>query len=153
MSYGGNFMNTNLHLFMVKHGAVVALLGACSGLMYTFVLTGDISGSMRAWHLAHLQGIVIGVLILAASSYITHLGLAQKGLRIVAYSFVITGYCYSIGPIFGAIFNVRGIEPVMPVSNLLMYLSNLVASISIVIGLALTFYGAAKKRASSPGTQ
>lgn len=144
-------MNSDLRLFMVKHGAVVALLGACSGLAYAFILTGDMQGSMRAWHLAHLQGVLTGILLIASSSYITHVNLTQRGCRITAYSFVITGYCYSIGPIFGAVFGVRGIEPVMPASNLIMYLSNLVASISIVVGLVLTIYGAAKKQSVVSG--
>jgi hypothetical protein len=138
-------MNSDLRLFLVRHGAIVALLGAFSGLAYTFVITGDLSGSMRAWHLAHLQGVLTGILLIAASSFITHLPLSPGSRSTVAYSFVITGYCYSIGPIFGAFFGVRGIEPVAPLSNLVMYTSNLVASISIIVGLVLTIYGASKK--------
>ena len=143
-------MHKELRLFLVRHGAIVAVLGAFSGLAYTFVITGDLSGSLRAWHLAHLQGVLTGILLIAASSYITQVNLSQRGRLITAYSFVITGYCYSIGPIFGAVFGVRGIEPVMPVSNFIMYLSNLVASISIVVGLILTIYGASKKHKMVP---
>ena len=143
-------MNSDLRLFMVKHGAIVALLGALSGLAYTFVITGDLPGSMQAWHLAHLQGVLTGILVIAASSFITHLPLSLKSRYVVAYSFVITGYCYSIGPLFGAVFGVRGIEPVMPASNLIMYLSNLIAGILVVVSLVLTIHGASKKHKMVP---
>ncbi len=143
-------MNQEQRLFMVRHGAIVALLGALSGLAFTFVITGDIQGNTRAWHLAHLQGVLTGILLIAASSAVPHLNLTPKALRILAYSFVITGYCYSLGPIFGAVFGVRGIEPVAPPSNLIMYLSNSIASISVVIGLGLTVYGSLKRFAAAP---
>ncbi len=66
-------MDQDLRLFLIRHGAIVVLLGALSGLGYMFVITGDMSGSMRAWHLAHLQGILTGILIIAGSSYIDYL--------------------------------------------------------------------------------
>jgi hypothetical protein len=140
------YMNQAHRLFMIKHGAVVAFLGALSGLAYTFVITGDIPGSIRAWHLAHLQGVMTGILIIAVSSCITHLNLDQRKSRILAYSYVVTGYCYSIGPIWAAILDVRGIEPVMPLGNIMMFVSNSIASISVLIGLGMTIYGCMKTK-------
>jgi len=139
-------MNQMHRVFMIKHGAIVAFLGALSGLAYTFVITGDIPGSIRAWHLAHLQGVMTGILIIAVSSCITHLNLDQRKSRILAYTYVITGYCYSIGPVWGAIFDVRGIEPVMPLGNIMMFVSNSIASVSVLIGLGLTIYGCRKTK-------
>jgi hypothetical protein len=132
-------------LFMIKHGAIVAFLGALSGLAYTFVITGDIPGSIRAWHLAHLQGVMTGILIMAVSACVPHLHLDQTKSWILCYSYVVTGYCYSIGPVWGAVFGVRGIEPVMPLANILMFISNTIASISVLIGLGMTVYGAVKR--------
>ena len=138
-------MEKDLRLFMVRHGDVVALLGSLSGLVYTFVITGDIPGSIRSWHLAHLQGILTGILIIAASSYITHLNLDLKFRRIAAYLFIITGYCYSIGPVWGAVFNVRGLQPEPPAANIAMFISNTVASIAVLAALAVTIRGSLKK--------
>jgi MFS family permease len=143
---GGVIMNNELRLFMVRHGGIVAFLGSLSGVAYTFIITGDIPGSIRAWHLAHLQGVMTGILLIAVSSYITHLNLDEKRRRLLAYSFIITGYCYSLGPMWGAILGVRGIEPVAPLSNLLMFISNSIASVSVLIGLGLTVYGAGRTK-------
>lgn len=131
---------------MVKHGAIVTTLGAFSGLVYAFVLTSDIQGNTQAWHLAHLQGVITGILIIAASSYIDLLFISSKARQILAYCFVITGYCYSLAPVWGAVFHVRGIDPVMPLSNLIMFTTNTAASITVLIGLGITIFGAVKSK-------
>jgi hypothetical protein len=137
-------VKNKVRLFLVRHGAIVAFLGSLAGLAYTFVITGEIPGSIKAWHLAHLQGVMIGIMIIAVSSLVTLVNLDERKLWILAYCFVITGYGYSVGPVFGAVVGVRGIEPALPVGNLLFYASNTIASLSVLVGLALTIYGARK---------
>jgi hypothetical protein len=139
-------VKNEVRLFLIRHGAIVAFLGSLTGLAYTFVVTGELAGSIRAWHLAHIQGVMIGIMILAVSSLVTRVSLEGRKLWILAYAFVITGYCYSIGPVLGAVLGVRGIEPAMPVANLVFYVSNTIASLSVLVGLGLTVYGARKKR-------
>ncbi|MBN1635364.1 MAG: hypothetical protein JW920_02550 [Deltaproteobacteria bacterium] len=138
-------MTDKLRFLLVKHGAIVTIIGTIAGLVYGFVITGDMSGSVKSWHLAHLQGVLTGILMLAASSYIDHISLTENKRRFLAYALIITGYCYSIGPIWGAVFNVRGIQPSEPLSNLIMFTSNTVASISVLLALLLSFWGAGKK--------
>lgn len=113
-----------------------------------FVITGEFPGSFKAWHLAHLQGVMTGIMIIAASSVVTLLSLDDRKLRILAFSFVIFGYCYSIGPVFGAVLGVKGLEPTLPVGNLLFYASNTIASLSVLVGLGLIIYGARKNRSA-----
>ena len=139
-------MKNEVRLFMVRHGAIVAFLGSLAGLAYTFVITGEIPGSMKAWHLAHLQGVMIGIMIIAVSSLVALVNLDDRNLWILAYCFVVTGYCYSIGPVVGAVLGVRGIEPALPVGNILFFASNTVASLSVLVGLGFTIYGARKIR-------
>lgn len=134
-------------LMMAKHGAIVTFIGALAGLSYTLVITGDIPGSIRAWHLAHLQGLMTGMLIMIVSSFVIHLNLDSKKRLILIYSFLTTGYCYAFGPIWGAVLGVRGVEPVAPLSNILFFITNTIASISILIGLGLTIYGFIKAKA------
>jgi len=139
-------VKNEVRLFLIRHGAIVALLGSLAGLGYMFVITGEFPGSFKAWHLAHLQGVLTGIMIIAVSSLVTSLRLDDRKLRILAYSFVIFGYCYSIGPVFGAVLGVKGLEPALPVGNLLFYASNTIASLSVLVGLGLTIYGARKTR-------
>ncbi len=139
-------MKDEMRLFLIRHGAIVALLGSLAGLGYMFVITGEFPGSFKAWHLAHLQGVLTGIMIIAVSSLITRLSLDDRKLRILAHSFVIFGYCYSIGPVFGAVAGVKGLEPALPVGNLIFYASNTIASLSVLVGLGLIIYGARKRR-------
>ncbi len=137
-------MKNEIRLFLIRHGAIVALLGSLSGLGYLFAMTGEFAGSYRSWHLAHLQGVLTGILLIAVSSLVSPLSLDERKLRILAYAFVVFGYCYSIGPVFGALFGVRGLEPAAPVTNLLFYTSNTIASLSVLVGLGFILYGARK---------
>lgn len=139
-------MKNEVRLFLIRHGAIVALLGSLAGLGYMFVITGEIQGSFKAWHLAHLQGVMTGIMIIAVSSVVSLLSLDDRKLRILAYSLVIFGYCYSLGPVFGAFVGVKGIEPALPLANLLFYASNTIASLSVLLGLGLIIYGARKIR-------
>ena len=141
-------MKNEVRLFLIRHGAIVALLGSLAGLGYMFVITGEFPGSFKAWHLAHLQGVLTGIMIIAVSSVVTLLSLDDRKFRILAYSFVIFGYCYSIGPVFGAVVGVKGLEPALPVGNILFYMSNTIASLSVLVGLGLIIYGARKTRSS-----
>ncbi len=139
-------MKDEVRSFLIRHGAFVAFLGSLNGLAYTFVITGEIPGSIKAWHLAHIQGVMIGIMILAVSSLVAFVNLEDRKLKILAYCFVVTGYCYSIGPALGAVLGVRGIEPALPVGNILFYTSNTIASLCVLVGLGLTIYGARKTR-------
>ena len=139
-------MKAEMRLFLIRHGAIVAVLGSIAGLGYMFDITVEFPGSLKAWHLAHLQGVLTGIMILAVSSLVTRLSLDDRKLRILAYSFVVFGYCYSIGPMFGAVAGVKGLEPVPPAANLLFYASNTVASLSVLLGLGFILYGTRKPR-------
>ncbi len=139
-------MRNEVRLFLIRHGAIVALLGSLSGLGYMFVITGEFPGSYKAWHLAHLQGVLTGIMIIAVSSLVPLLNLDDRKLRILAVAFVLFGYCYSIGPVLGAVLGVRGLEPGLPVANLIFYTSNTVASLSVLVGLGFIIYGARKTR-------
>jgi hypothetical protein len=142
-------MRNEVRLFLIRHGAIVALIGSLAGLGFLFEITGDFPGSHKAWHLAHLQGVLTGIMILAVSSFVNLLSLGDRKLRILAYAFVIFGYCYSLGPVSGALLGVKGLEPTLPVGNLLFYASNTIASLSVLVGLVLIVYGAGRARTGS----
>jgi len=94
------------------------------------------------------SGVLTGIMIIAVSSVVTLLSLTDRKLRILGYSFVVFGYCYSIGPVFGAVAGVKGIEPALPLTNLFFYASNTIASLSVLVGLGFTIYGARETRST-----
>ncbi|HSA16506.1 MAG: hypothetical protein AB2L13_14830 [Spirochaetota bacterium] len=139
-------MNDSIRRILIMHGGIVTSVGALSGLLYSLAISGDMPGSVQAWHLAHLQGILTGLLIIAVSSCVSHIRLDAGKSLVMAVCFIITGYCYAFGPIWGALFGVRGLFPEMPVANIVMFVSNTVASVSVLAGLGLLVFGAWRKR-------
>lgn len=74
-------MNDSIRRILIMHGGIVTSVGALSGLFYSLAISGDMPGSVQAWHLAHLQGILTGLLIIAVSSCVSHIRLdAGKSL-------------------------------------------------------------------------
>ena len=61
-------MDPRLRARLVFHGAVVVMLGLLAGFPHAFVLTGQIAGEERAWRMAHLEGLLNGMLVLLAAA-------------------------------------------------------------------------------------
>jgi len=61
-------MNPRLRSRLVFHGAIVVMLGLLAGFPHAFVLTGQIAGEERAWRMAHLEGLLNGMLAMLAAA-------------------------------------------------------------------------------------
>mgnify|MGYP003694112701 CR=1 FL=1 len=59
-------MEPRLRARLVFHGAVVVMLGLLAGFPHAFVLTGQLVGEERAWRMAHLEGLLNGMLMMLA---------------------------------------------------------------------------------------
>jgi MFS family permease len=142
-------MERNTRLTLITHGLIATLLGVLSGIPLAFVITGDIPGEMRSWHQAHLQGIMSGLLALAAASVITHIRLDDKKQRLLAWAFIVQAYGFTLGTICGALTGHRGLEPAPPAANVILYVVYTIASVSAIAGVGLALYGALKSGRSS----
>jgi hypothetical protein len=135
-------MNNDRRQFLITHGLITVMLGVVSGIPLAFVITGDISGSMKAWHQAHLQGVMSGLLTLAAATFIGFLNFGEKMKRFVSWAFVVQAYGFSIGTIIGALTGFRGLEPAMPLGNMLLYIVYTIAILASIGAVGLSIYGA-----------
>jgi len=135
-------MDRSLRRRMVFHGAVVVLLGMLAGFPYAFVVTGDMGGSERAWRMAHLEGVLNGLLLLAVAGVGGRLALSAREGTVLMWALVLTGYGNVVASIVGAVFAVRGLAPGGPVSNMFVYVVFLVAVIGVFVALGLLALGA-----------
>src|SRR5262245_17297805 len=115
-------MDARLRDRLVFHGAVVILLGLAAGFPFAFVITGSLAGSERAWRMAHLEGVLNGLLLLAVAGVAERLTLATRGQAALAWALVITAYGNLLASVLAATYGVRGLEPGGPASNTLVYL-------------------------------
>jgi hypothetical protein len=140
-------MERHLTQRMVFHGSAMILLGLLAGLPFAFVLTGDLAGDPRAWRMAHLEGLLNGLLVIAAGSVMARLVLDDGTKKLVCWSLIGMGYANLVASVLGAGFGVRGLSPAMPVSNIVVYVLFMGAVVAVLLAVGLMMYGT---RASAP---
>jgi len=133
---------------MIFHGAVVILLGLLAGFPYALVVTGSLAGSERAWRMAHLEGVLNGLLVIVVAAVWDRLALDGWKRDVLAWSLVLIAYGNVVASVIGATFAVRGLEPGGSPSNTLVYLLFMMAVVGIVVGIGLVAEGAWKRRRS-----
>jgi hypothetical protein len=135
-------MDAVLRARMVFHGAVVVMLGLLAGFPHAFVLTGQIAGEERAWRMAHLEGLLNGMLVLLAAAVSGWLVLSPRQHAWLAGSLVAAAYGNVIASVLGATFGVRGLALAPPLANVIMNLLFWVAIAGILAGVGLLIAGA-----------
>lgn len=135
-------MDTRLRARMVFHGAVVVMLGLLTGFPHAFVLTGQIAGEERAWRMAHLEGLLNGMLVMLAAAVASALVLSPRQHAWLVWSLVAAAYGNVVASVLGATFGVRGLALAGPPANAIMNLLFWVAIAGVLVGVALLIVGA-----------
>lgn len=126
---------------LVYNGAIVILLGLLAGFPYAFVVTGQMAGEERAWRMAHLEGVLNGLLALAAAGVWDGLVLTPRQRRWLALSLIFAGYGNVVASIIGAFFGVRGLALALPFTNVVVYTLFVLAIVAVLIGVGLLIRG------------
>jgi hypothetical protein len=124
------------------HGAIVILLGMLAGFPYAFVILGTMESDLRAWRMAHLEGVLNGLLCFGASGVFRRLSLTAGQQRLMTWSFIVMAYGNVIASIVGASTGQRGLEFAGPPANMIVFVMFTIAIIGVFVGLGLIAYGA-----------
>ena len=135
-------MEPRLRARMIYHGAVVVMLGLLAGFPHAFVLTGQLAGEERAWRMAHLEGLLNGMLVLLAAAVSGWLVLSPAQQRWLVWSLVAAAYGNVIASTLGAAFGVRGLALAGPAANAIMNLLFWIAIAGVFVGVGLVIAGA-----------
>lgn len=127
---------------MVFHGAAVIWLGLMAGFPFGFVVMGRMAGEPRAWHMAHMEGILNGLLTFAAAALLKHLSIDERRLPLYAWSFIVAAWTNIVASIIAAIVHQRGLELALPASNLVVFAIFVVGVLAVLVGLYLMMRGA-----------
>jgi len=136
-------MDSRLRARLVFHGAVVVMLGLLAGFPHAFVLTGQLAGEERAWRMAHLEGLLNGMLTMLAGAVGGALVLSASQQRWLLWSLLAAAYGNVIASVLGASAGVRGLALAGPPANVVMNLLFWVAIAGVFVGVALLVAGAA----------
>jgi hypothetical protein len=135
---------------MVLHGAVVIVIGLLAGFPHALVLTGAMAGEERAWRMAHLEGVLNGLLVLAVAAAGDALALSARGQAVLALSLIAMAYANVLASILGASAGVRGLSPGGPAANSVVYLLFLLAIVGVLLGLGCVVAGARRRLSGRP---
>jgi hypothetical protein len=148
-------MSRHLQALMIAHGALVFLVGMIAGFPFAFVLLGKIvlwpipgalawtpPGEVRAWHMAHLEGILNGLTLIGVAAVGERLRLSDRRQAIVAWGLIATAWGNMIASLIGPLFGGRGLEFGGGIANSVMYLLFVAAIAAVVVAMWLVFRGA-----------
>ena len=127
---------------MIFHGAAVTWLGLMAGFPFGLVIMGRMEGDVRAWHMAHMEGILNGLLTFAAAAVLKYLAIDERRVPLYAWSFIVAGWTNIVASIIAALVGQRGLELALPISNLIVFATFVVGVIAVLIGLYLMLRGA-----------
>jgi hypothetical protein len=130
---------------LVAHGLVVILLGMLTGFPYALVVTGSMAGAERAWRMAHLEGVLNGLLLVAIGAAGNSIALTARQARWLQWTLIVTAYGNWLGATLGAAAGERGLAPEGPLANFAVYTLFMVAVVAVLVGLSLAAYGAFRK--------
>jgi hypothetical protein len=130
---------------MVLHGTVVIVIGLLAGFPHALVITGQLAGSERAWRMAHLEGVLNGLLVLVVAAVADRLVLSRRRHAVIAWSLIVAAYGNVVASILGAMWNVRGLNASPPGTNLVVYAIFFVAVVGVFLGLVLLAMSAARR--------
>ena len=125
---------------LVLHGAIVLLIGQLCGLpTVTESMGGD---SVRFWHTAHEALIMIGVLIMTASSVLAVLVLGRRERTALVWLLLTAGYGFTTALIVGGIIGVSPFEPGSTPVSFVAFVAATVGIFGSVVATILIVMGA-----------
>ena len=125
------------------NGLVVLLLGLLAGAPYGAALVngwGD--DAARAWKLAHSEGVLNGLMLLALAGCAPWLSLGRAAQRVVAWGAVLAAWGNTVGAALGARTGQRGLAPQGPAANWLVFIAFMFGMWGVLIAVPVAASGA-----------
>lgn len=135
-------MDSKLRARVVLHGVIVMGLGLLAGIPYASAIASGEAEPVRAWRMAHLEGVLNGLVAIALAAAGGLLVLSPGKQRLLAFSVVGMAYGNVVGSALGAATGNRGLAPGGSLVNTVVYLLFVAAVLGIVVALALAGIGA-----------
>lgn len=141
-------MEKRIQSLLIANGALVLLGGFAAGIPYGSALAATLvpnapAGAfetLRAWHMAHLEGVLNGLLMLAAAAAAAHLTLGATAQRVVYWGLLVTGWGNIVASSISAATGGRGLSMTgfdWNTLNFVLFALGIVGAIAAVATLAI----------------
>lgn len=139
-------MNHRLRSLLVVHGALVFLVGMAAGIPFAMVLLADtdsppVPGDVRGWRMAHLEGVLNGLMLFGVAGVGRDLVLTQRAQLILFWSLLLTAWGNMIASIIGPLFGGRGLTFGLGLANDIMFLLFMAAVIAVIVAMVVIVRG------------
>lgn len=132
-------MNHTLRSKLFFHGTLVLLLGMVVGFPYAEAISSG--GDLRAWRMAHLEGVLNGLLLLAVAAGGSLFELSARLQNTLFATLLVVGYGNVLAATLAAASGQRGLQPGGPLANWMVFLGFLLAVLAVFVALALMAWG------------
>jgi hypothetical protein len=157
-------MRSRLQSLLVAHGALVFLVGMLAGFPFALLVQHGLEvsapgtaagppvpGDVRGWRMAHLEGVLNGVLLIAVAAVLPRLSLSTRAQTVLAWLLIVTAWGNMIASVIGPIFGGRGLALGGSIANSLMFVLFTVAVVTVIVAMVLVARGALRAAAIEGG--
>lgn len=129
---------------LVANGALVLLAGFAAGFPYGAVVANSLdpsagfAGDLRGWHMAHLEGVLNGMLMLAAAAVAARLMLSPGQAKAVFWGLIVSGWTNIIASTISALTGGRGTGMTgldWNTLDFLLFMAGIVGAVAALIAL------------------
>lgn len=124
------------------HGLLVLFLGLLCGIPFgTAIVSGWGEGAVRAWKLAHLEGLQNGILLIALAGASRWMILTARQQAIVRWGAILAAWGNVIGAVIGAVSGYRGLAPEGPLANWLVFVAFMFGMWGVLLAVPIAAAG------------
>lgn len=145
-------MSRQAAAMLTFNGLVVLFLGLIAGLPYGAALVGNWGEeAARAWKLAHAEGVLNGIMVLALAGVAPWLALGRGAERVVVWGAVLAAYGNVVGATLGALTGQRGLAPQGPAANWVVFVAFMFGMWGVLVAVPVAARGAWRQRRGARG--
>lgn len=147
-------MNKRMQGLLIANGALVLLAGYAAGFPYGSMVTAEISGvasnipgDMRGWHMAHLEGVLNGMLMIAAAAAAGHLVMSDRLQKVLFWGLVVAGWTNVVASTLSPLTGGRGTGPTgldWNTFNFVVFITGVIGAVVAAIALVVAGIRTAK---------
>jgi hypothetical protein len=136
------------------HGLAVLFLGLVAGAPYGAAIVGGWGDEpVRAWKLAHMEGVQNGILLVALAGVSRFVVLGARAESVVVWGAALAAWGNVVGATLGALTGYRGLAPEGPLANWLVFVAFMFGMWGVLIAVPVAAWGAlARLRARDDAT-
>ena len=148
-------MDKRLTGLLIANGALVILAGFLSGMPYAAAVTTQIAngaagmvGDVRAWHMAHLEGVLNGMMMIAVAAAAHQIAMNTGRARVIFWGLIVAGWTNVVASNVSAMTGGRGTGVTgldWNTFDFVVFMAGIVGALVAIIALAMAGFKAVRE--------